>query len=273
LPIPALVARYYFRDKHYDEALRLLKESDNINPYLHYNDFIRTAVYASKQQYDSVSYYAKKAFYNWPRATSYYKNVMFAGAKKKDTVEIQKAFDVYVKYRPSAEAWNQYLLAMYEVKAGADARLVHLLDSAIKTYPADSAVFVNTVNIFSRSGSIGLKNNIIADFAAQGAVAFQKGNYSKAAELYARASTVDPTNYTHFENAGICYYTAKKYDQAIPYFQKASQFPAATTGKSEFFMAMSYIALNKKELACTVLQQAKRKNYPGVDAQIQQNCK
>jgi hypothetical protein len=41
LPIKGLIARYEFRDKHYDEALRLLKESDNDNPYLHYNDFIQ----------------------------------------------------------------------------------------------------------------------------------------------------------------------------------------------------------------------------------------
>ena len=273
LPIPALVARYYFRDKQYDEALKLLKESDEVNPYLHYNDFIRTAVYASKQNYDSVFYFAHKAFYNWPRATSYYKNMMFAAAKKKDTLEIQKAFDLYKKYRPSGEAWNQYLLAMYEVKGGADPRLVNLLDSAIKTYPQDSAIFVNTVNIYARSGSIGLKNNVIADFAAQGAIAFQKGQYEKAGGLYLKATAIDPANYTHWENAGICNYTAKQFSKAIECFQRASQFATATSGKSEFFMAMSYIALGKKEQACPVLQQAKRKNYPGVDAYIQQNCK
>ena len=62
LPIKGLIARYEFRDKHYDEALRLLKESDNDNPYLHYNDFIRTAIYADKQKFDSVAIFAKKAF-------------------------------------------------------------------------------------------------------------------------------------------------------------------------------------------------------------------
>ena len=40
LPIKGLVARYYFRDKQYAEALQLLNESENVNPYLHYNDFI-----------------------------------------------------------------------------------------------------------------------------------------------------------------------------------------------------------------------------------------
>jgi O-antigen ligase/tetratricopeptide (TPR) repeat protein len=273
LPIPALIARYEFRDKHYDEALRLLRESDDVNPSLHYNDFIRTAVFAAQQKFDSVAYYAKKAFYNWPRATSYYKNVIFAAAKQKDTVEIQKAFNLYNKYRPSGEAWNQYLLGMYEVKNGTDPHLNSLLDSAIKTYPADSVLFKNVINVFARSGNLALKNTVIVDYAAQGAQAFVKGNYTKAAQLYIKAIGVDPNNYTHYENAGICYYTAKDFKNAIVYFDKATKMPTANTGKSEFFMAMSYIASNNKPKACEALYAAKSKNYAGVDTYISQNCK
>ena len=273
LPIPALIARYEFRDKHYDEALRLLRESDDVNPSLHYNDFIRTAVFAAQQKFDSVAYYAKKAFYNWPRATSYYKNVIFAAAKQKDTVEIQKAFNLYNKYRPSGEAWNQYLLGMYEVKNGTDPHLNSLLDSAIKTYPGDSVLFKNVINVFARSGNLALKNTVIVDYAAQGAQAFVKGNYTKAAQLYIKAIGADPNNYTHYENAGICYYTAKDFKNAIVYFDKATKRPTANTGKSEFFMAMSYIASNNKPKACEALYAAKSKNYAGVDTYISQNCK
>jgi O-antigen ligase/tetratricopeptide (TPR) repeat protein len=273
LPIPALIARYEFRDKHYDEALRLLRESDYVNPSLHYNDFIRTAVFAAQQKFDSVSYYAKRAFYNWPRATSYYKNVIFAAAKQKDTVEIQKAFNLYNKYRPSGEAWNQYLLGMYEVKNGTDAHLNSLLDSAIKTYPADSALFKNVISVFARSGNLALKNTVIVDYAAQGTQAFMKGNYTKAAQSYIKAIASDPNNYTHYENAGICYYTAKDFKNAVIYFDKAIKFPTANTGKSEFFMAMSFIALNNKPKACESLYAAKSKNYAGVDTFISQNCK
>jgi len=273
LPIPALIARYEFRDKHYDEALRLLRESDYVNPSLHYNDFIRTAVFAAQQKFDSVSYYAKRAFYNWPRATSYYKNVIFAAAKQKDTVEIQKAFNLYNKYRPSGEAWNQYLLGMYEVKNVTDAHLNSLLDSAIKTYPADSALFKNVISVFARSGNLALKNTVIVDYAAQGTQAFMKGNYTKAAQSYIKAIASDPNNYTHYENAGICYYTAKDFKNAVIYFDKAIKFPTANTGKSEFFMAMSFIALNNKPKACESLYAAKSKNYAGVDTYISQNCK
>jgi tetratricopeptide (TPR) repeat protein len=72
---------------------------------------------------------------------------------------------------------------------------------------------------------------------------------------------------------GICYYTAKSYEKAIQYFNKAIDLPSANSGKSEFFKAMSYIVLGNNAAGCNALQAAKAKNYPGVDAQIAQYCK
>ena len=270
LPIKALVARYYLREKQYDEAMRLLNESDAVNPYLHYNDFIKTAVYSSQSNFDSTFVYAKKAFYNWPRAVSYYKNVIFASAKMKDTAEATKAFNTFIKYRNTAEGWNQYLLGLIEINKTPIAITKALLDSAVKMFPADSAVFVKTSSLIYGNA---VMNGFMPNYAALGAQAFQKGQYKNAANLYLKASLADPSNYTHFENIGICYYTAKSFDKAIQYFNLAIALPTANTGKSEFFKAMSYISLGNKAAACSALQAAKLKKYSGVDTQIAQYCK
>ena len=273
LPIPALIARYEFRDKHYDEALRLLRESDNVNPSLHYNDFIRTAVFAAQQKFDSVSYYAKRAFYNWPRATSYYKNIMFSSAKNKDSIEVKKAYKVYNKYRPGAEANAQYLLAMYEVKGGADNNMITLLDSTNAKFPNDSAILARVNTIFSSNKSSVQSTDVVTNLLNSGKAAFIKRQYIKAAQFYLQAAQLDPANYTHYENAGISYYSGGDFVKAIPNFEKAVQFSNANTGKSEFFMAMSYISLGKRDLICTPLNTAKRKGYPGVDSYLAQYCK
>jgi len=270
LPIKALVARYYFRDKKYDEAMRLLNESEAVNPYLHYNDFIKTAVFSTQLKFDSTFAYAKKAFYNWPRATSYYKNMIFASAKMKDTAEVTKAFKTYTKYRNTAEGWNQYILALIEINQTPISTTKALFDSAVKKFPADSAIFANTSSLIYGNA---VMNGAMPNYVALGAQAFQKGQYSNAANLYLKASQVDPSNYSHFENVGICYYTAKSFDKAIQYFNRAIDLPSANTGKSEFFKAMSYIALGNKAAGCSALQAAKAKNYPGVDVQIAQYCK
>jgi tetratricopeptide (TPR) repeat protein len=270
LPIKALVARYYLRDKMNDEAMRLLNESDDVNPYLHYNDFIKTAIFSTQGKFDSTFYYAKKAFYNWPRATSYYKNMIFASAKMKDTAEATKAFKTYIKYRNSGEAWNQYILGLIEINQTPNAVTRALLDTAILKFPADSAIFVNTKSLLYGTA---VSNGSLPNYAALGAQAFQKGKYTVAANYYQQASAAEPSNYTHFENIGICYYTAKSFEKAIQYFNRAIDLPSANTGKSEFFKAMSYIALGNKTAGCSALQAAKAKKYPGIDAQIAQYCK
>jgi O-antigen ligase/tetratricopeptide (TPR) repeat protein len=276
LPIKALVARYYFRDKKYEESMRLLNESENVNPALHYNDFIRTAIYAAKQNFDSTAFYAYRAFYNWPRATSYYKNALFAAAKKKDTVQINKAYNVYKKYRDGGEAVNQYLMAMYEVKGGADKYMINILDSAFVHFPNDSIVLMNAKNLLSR-GVLGSQANGQAvftnQFSAEGGKLFAKGKYTQAANMYIKASVAEPNNYTHYENIAICYYTNKNYEKSLPYFDKAASFANNNTGKSEFFKAMSLVSMGKNSDACGPLQAAKKKNYPDIDKYIALYCK
>ena len=271
LPIKALVARYYYRDKMYDESLRLLRECEKDNPYLYYTDFIKTAVFASQQNFDSVSFYAKRAFYNWPRATSYYKNVIFSAARKKDTTEINKAFSTYIKYRNEPEGWNQYLLGRFELIGPADKLSLKLLDSTAKLFPNDTTTFTRIRGLFANAGApVAPASN---DYLIKGVQAFQKGQYTAAAQFYLKAVDVDPNNYTNFENVGICYYSAKLFDKAIPYFDKASHFATANTGKSEFYLAMCLISTGKKNQACGYLQAAKQKHYVGVDQYIAVNCK
>jgi tetratricopeptide (TPR) repeat protein len=271
LPIKALVARYYYRDKMYDEALRLLRECENDNPYLHYTDFIKTAVFASKQNFDSVSYYSKNAFYNWPRATSYYKNVIFGAARKKDTAEINKAFATYIRLRNEPEGWNQYLLGRFEIIGANDKLGLKLLDSTAKLFPKDTTTFTKIRGLYANAGAaVAPASN---DYMTQGIKAFQKGQYVAAAQFYLKAAEADPNNYTNFENVGICYYSAKQFEKAIPYFDQAIRFTQANTGKSEFYKAMCFISIGKKDQACSSLQVAKQKHYPNVDPFIANNCK
>ena len=272
LPLKAMIARYYIRDKKYDEALALLKESENVNPYLYYNDFLRTAIYAAKNNFDSALYSGKRAFYNWPNATSYYKNLIFAASKKKDSAEIKKAFNLIVDHFNTPFTWNNYLLGMYEVKGSADASLNNMLDSAIKMFPNDLATFSQTKALFNRNLK-DANNKNANDYTTEGLQAFQKGQYVKAASCYASAFKLDPTNYTHAENVGICYYTAQKFADAIDYFKKSIAVGSSTTGKSEYYLGMSYIATGKKLEACNALQLANANKYPDAAAAITNNCK
>ena len=271
LPLKAILARYYIRDKKYGEALALLKESDNVNPYLYYNDFLRTTIYFEKNNIDSALICSKKAFYNWPNSTGYYKNLIIAEASKKDSTEIKKAFNFIVDHYNTPFTWNNYLLGMLEVKGKVDANLNHILDSAIKLFPNDGATFSQTKVLFNK-WTIDSNNKTANDYVVFALKAFQQGQYFKAANYYMKAANIDSTNYTHTENIGMCLYNSQKYLDAITYFNKSIALGTSTTGKSEYYLGNCYIARGKKIEACNALQLANNKKFPDAAASIKSNC-
>jgi O-antigen ligase len=267
LPVKALIARYYIRDKNFPAAIKLLKESYKDNPFIHYNDFLLTSVYASLNNYDSTLYYAKLAYYNWPRATSYYKNMMFAAVRKKDSIELNKAFDTSVTYSNTALTYEEYVKASFELKSKTLAQLNALLDTAAKKFPKED--FKNTRSLINSNGLVAPTTN---QFAVLGLQNFQKGKFLEAAENYKQAIQLEPNNYTHFENAGICLYSAKKFTDCIYYFEKAAGFKENNTGKSQFYKGLSLINTGKKDQACAALNAAKAKGYTEADKFIKSNC-
>ena len=139
MPLPAMLARYYLKYKKYDEAYRLLNSDKNANPFLHYNDYVMAQYFAAKGNNDSALMYAKKAFYNWPTANVYYYQLIPMAVKVKDSIEITKAFNTYIKFRNEPNAWNSYLNARLELLGTKDPFSIQLVDSALKQFPSDSA--------------------------------------------------------------------------------------------------------------------------------------
>jgi O-antigen ligase len=268
LPMKAMLSRYYIRDKRFDDALRVLKESEKDNPFLHYNDFLRTSIYASLNKMDSAHYYAKRAFDAWPRASSYYKNMIFTSAKLKDTNEIKRALLVSLDvHNDNALVWNQYLLGMFEVKQGADKSLLAQLEKTLKKFPADTAILNPTKNLL-RGG-----NRDLQGLTAKGNALFVKGKYIQAAAVYKELASLDPGNFSHLENIGICYYAGRKFAESLFYFAQSEQHPANNTGKSAYFAGMSQLSLGKKAESCASFTRSQAKGYPDAAAALAQHCK
>ena len=268
LPMKAMMARYYIRDKRFDDALRVLKESENDNPFLHYNDFLRTSIYASLNKMDSAHFYAKRAFDAWPRASSYYKNMIFTSAKLKDTNAIKRALQVSLEVNNNnAQIWNQYLLGMFEVKQGADKTMLAQLEKTLTNFPADTAILNPTTKML-RGGNRDLRGLI-----AKGNALFVQGKYTQAAAIYIELSKQDTGNFSHLENVGICYYAGKRFAESLFYFAKSEQHPGNNSGKSAYFAGMSQLSIGKKQEACASFQRSKAKGYPDAAAAIAQNCK
>lgn len=287
-PIEAIIGRYYSENKQYDEALRLLRKSMPYNPFVYYSHFLIANVYFLTEKYDSAKHYAQTAYYNRPRANTYYQTLIAVEAKRKDTAALGKAFRTYTHYRNEAFPWQLYLLGMLNAMQRGTPELLKMADSALVMFkPAENttpsadyqALLKRKEEIQSNMNATVVNTASQEDIKKATAVyneavdAFGKGDFATAARKFVAALNISPFSYSMFENAGICYYNLKDYKKAIYYFDKVIAMNVTKDGKSEFFKGASYVNSGNKEAGCKSLQIAVAKNYPGAADILKQFCK
>lgn len=289
-PIEAILGRYYSENKQYDEALRLLRKAMPYNPYVYYSHFLIANVYFLTEKYDSAKHYAELAYYNRPRANTYYQTLIAVEAKRKDTAALGKAFRTYIHYRNEAFPWQLYLLGMLNAMQRGTPELLKMADSALTIFkPAENAIpsadyqallkrkeeIQNNMNATVVSGTASSQNDINRATAIynEAVAAFGKGDNATAARKFVAALTISPFSYSMFENAGICYYNLKEYKKAVYYFDKVIAMKVTNDGKSEFFKGASLINSGDKENGCRAMQIAVAKKYPGAADILAQFCK
>lgn len=265
IPIKGALARYYIREKQYAKAMSLIKQSFKDNPYLGYDNYLMTSYYASKQNQDSALFFAKKTYFNRPRAFAYYQNLISIASFSRDSATIDTAFKTFIKYRNEPQAWTSYIKYISDAKRRVDLKTRSLADSAMLLFPRDSALikFVQSL-----SGPVETDVYIKKAFDS-----FNKKDYASAADAYQKAIQIDSNNYANYENLGLCYYLMNDFNQAIQYFNKAIQFKTCVTGKSAFFRGIALINTGKKQEGCASFQLAQQKQYPQALEFINKNCR
>lgn len=291
-PIEAILGRYHSENKQYDEALRLLRKSIPYNPHIYYSQFLMANVFFTTDQMDSAKYYAELAYYNKPRANTYYQTLVAVHAKRRDTAGIARAFRTYTKYRNEPFAWNLYLMGLLNAQQRATPELAKLADSALTLFdpkgqrPASEADYANLLkrkeeitNNLNFTGSVGSNPSETAaaiqratQIYNEGVAAFANQDFKTAAAKFVRAAEINAFNYAIYENAGVSFFNMKQFRRAIYYFDKVIALKITNDGKSEFFKGVSHINLGEKEMGCQILQIAKSKNYTGANNIIEQYC-
>lgn len=92
LPISSLKAPYVINSNQ-QEAYDLLKSGNNENPYIFYSEYILSTYFMQLKMFDSARFYAKKAFYNWPKNLDHYKMYNKTLIASKDTIGLLDAYD------------------------------------------------------------------------------------------------------------------------------------------------------------------------------------
>jgi hypothetical protein len=93
IPLSAYKAYLYFTYSDVNKALSTLDNSENVNPYIFFNESLKSQIFTKINNLDSALYYAKKAFYGWPKNIDHYTRYSELLVTAKDTLEILNAFD------------------------------------------------------------------------------------------------------------------------------------------------------------------------------------
>lgn len=242
IPINDIKAWYLFREQKYDEALYLLNQDKNANPYSMSKEWLKASIFTSQGLIDSAHFYSKKGFFIRPRNLSLFNIVTRTSVPLKDTTTIQQAWKIYKKYRDEPRAWKIYMRSLFAVNYDRK-ELIEMADSIAKVYPDDPEIL--HTRYFIRAG-----------FAAM------RKNFPEALENLHGIMRLYPNEYENLENIGLTYYFMEDYANSAAYFKKVVNSKVYNTGKSEFYLGNCLLKLGNKAEACNYLSIAANRNYP-----------
>lgn len=253
LPIMFLKARYLMNIDSTESAIKLLKKSKNVNPYLMAAEALIAKAFFEQKEYDSAYYYGSKSFYTNPNNRFHRSLYFLINEKRKDTLELTNAFNTTKQYS-NIENSLDYVVKMNKM-GGDKLSLIKILDSISEIYQSEKdKKEIKLIRTLLDIGGFGIQVSVeISQFADQ---KFNEKDYLIAAELYEKAFEYDPNDYVFIENAALSYYLAKDYENAERFFKMVINDFDINTGKTEFYYGVMLETLNRIEESCIYLKKA-----------------
>ena len=246
LPLKMMKARYFMRDSLVEDAIQLLKKSQDDNPNLGISDYEIGKYLYNEKKYDSAYLYLKKAAGKLPRNDMFSRLYFLDLAKLKKEKELDSAF-MEIKNFYIIDQWKDYLFTKLEVNPESKQDLFSLLEEAKKNIANG-----NQLRTLESILTVGYENlNELSQIVTQAEVMYEREFFNESATLHLLASNLDPSEYVHYENAALSYYRGNNFDEAERFFRYVlSNFSTSLNGKSEFYLGMLLYEKKKKEEAC-----------------------
>ena len=269
LPIKGMIARYYYLGARYDEALALLNESENVNPYIMYNESLKQDIYFALGVKDSVLYYAEKTFTGIPNNHKHFIDLARAYRNFDRFYLIDSVFRKVEKTKQPL-IWNFYLASQLTQEDSISDYAREKAKEAISFF-GKANPNLNLAAIYVLLGKETIDKALQADTEAS--ELFKNEKWREAGIKYAEAAKLNPLEYTYYENAAISNYKFGYYEQAIPYLEYVIDSLNPKTGKSEFVLAQVYEKLGDYENACIYINLSSKSDYKDSYRLIGEYCK
>ena len=267
LPLKTLKARYYMRDSLEDIALPMFYKARTDNPYIKISDF-ELAKYHLKKKILTQQNIIQGAFDALPRNYLYSRQYFQILTYQKKDKELDLAFNKIKNYF-IIDQWRDYLFSKISIGKTPNEELLEVLNQA-KKYTPDKNQFLTLQTILS----VGIENlSDLGKIVIEAESFYSQGKFIEAANLYEKAARMDNLEYTHFENAALCFYRGDVFNQAESLFRYVLNNFKVNNGKSELYLGL--LLYEKKEIddACKFWNISLQKGYSGAETVIKTFCK
>jgi len=250
MPISCMKAKFLFDEKKYDKVIEVLDADKNANSNLYYDEYLRGLVAMKHSQFDTAFKYAKYAFYNRPSNMNYYYFIQELAFKRRDSVEMERAFNEILKWNYSHQIYSFHAQNYFKITQNPLAAL-KIVDDGLTKYPSDSSM------LFEKSFLEGIAH-------------YNKNEFAEAIKFF-----MDDLKYKDdvpsIQNIVYSYFNLGMYQEAL-LFSNLIVGKIDTKGRLEFMRGICYQKTGRKKEACSELIKAKSLGYQ-VDSALLTGCK
>lgn len=256
IPIKALMSRYYRYQGDFNKALSLLDDSTADNPYIKFTESEKAEVYDILGVLDSFKYYSKDAFYGLPKNQRHWLQFSKSMSIDSDTISLDQGFEL-LKNESDTFFRLAYLATNFSLN--------RVTEPVLKVAKESKEIFPNNEEVRLAADYIiyGKENVDSAITLSKSAESyFRSGIYDLSSKNYILASTLNPGDYSHFENAGVSLLRENKLSESLKYLKIVKDSLNPKNGKAEYLMASIYEIQGKLKEACELLNQSVEFNFP-----------
>lgn len=270
LPMKGIIARYYYYGGDFEKAFDLLHSSRKSNPYIMFNQSLIGEIHNYLGVQDSALYYNEIAFTGLPHNGKHFIELSKSYVQKNDYERIDSIFDI-VKGKKQPPIWLVYMSTILTNEKNITDKGKENALEALEFFSEDSHPELMLASKFVTYGTENINKSL--EFESEGSDYFDREIWLKSAYAYENASRLNPSQYTHFENAGIAYYKFGYYDEAIENLTFVTDSLNPGTGKSEYVLSEIYNELGDFVKACDNIRKSSKYNYRQSFAKIGEYCK
>ena len=259
MPIKTMKARYYYLQGNREEAYEMIDQGAKDNPQIYFSENLKAQFLFNEGKVDSAYVYAKRAFEGLPNNMPHYDMYMKTLVIKKDINEIEKTFNLVQSLAGNTKTiWTIYIRSLAQTRSLGDPYAMEKAATAYQLYPEDETIFS-----LYRILTYGQQRMIEAEeINKQATSAYNNKEYLKAAELFSKAFDKDPLQCTFSLNAGLAYYEARQFDNAIRYLDLSNTSKKANIlEKAMRYKGLSLLLADRKGEACAIFLKLKN-TYP-----------